>query len=163
MTGLIAMPIALPDSPEAQVAADDWFPPVQLERVRACLQLGGGSITEAQLQWAIEGGLLSALRLLADWRSAHALAGAASIADVAAPRIAGRSSAALLWERAVAYFAGADLSAENTDLSATDTGMNRGEEKASKADEYRRAAHAAIADLLSIGGSPVPRNTVRLI
>jgi len=56
-----------------------------------------------------------------------------------------------------------DLSAENTELSATDTGMNRGEEKASKADEYRRAAHAAIADLLSIGGAPVPRNTVRLI
>ncbi|RVU03936.1 hypothetical protein EOE18_13860 [Novosphingobium umbonatum] len=164
MTGLIAVPIA-PAAP-VELAADGWFPPIGLARIRACLPIGGGggSITNEQLQFAIEGGMLTALAALSEWRSAHAAAGVASLADLPSPVLAGRKASLVLWERAVAYYACADLVAVNVDITATDAGLNREEEKASKADEFRRLGHAAIADLRSIGAArPIPRNMVRLL
>ena len=163
MTGLIATPIALPDTANAAVIADGWFPPVTLASVRAIGQLGGGAITQDQLTFAIEGAMLTALRALSDWRSARASAGADALADVTTETINDQNIAVRLWERAVALYAAADLAADNRDISATDSGLNRAAEKDTAADELRRKGHAAIADLLSIGGPEVARNSVALI
>jgi hypothetical protein len=163
MTGLIATPIAMPDATNASVAADGWFPPVALSSVRAHHALGGGAITQAQLTFAVEGAMLTALRALSAWRTARVLAGAATLADVTTDQINGQNLAVVLWGRTVALYAAADLMADNRDISATDSALSRAEEKDTAADELRRKGHAALADLLSLGGAPVPRHLVELI
>ena len=163
MNSFTATPIAPPDEPDAQVVADGWFPPVKLTDVREGLNIGGGAITQLQLTLAIEGGMLSALRQLAAWRTSRALAGAATLADVTADTLNGKNRAELLWTRAVGYYAAADLAAGNRDIASSDSGLARASEKAALADEYRREGHAAIADLLSIGGSLVARNRVEML
>ncbi|NBC35554.1 head completion/stabilization protein [Novosphingobium sp. FSY-8] len=163
MTGLIATPIAPPDTPGASVAADGWFPAVALADVRAHQQLGGSSLTESQLMFAVEGAMLTAMRALATWRADRIAAGADTLADATTDTIGGQNLAVRLWTRAVALYAAADLAADNRDITATDSALTRAAEKDTAADELRRKAHAAIADLLSIGGTPVPRNRVSLI
>jgi hypothetical protein len=61
----------------------------------------------------------------------------------------GANLAVKLWERIVIYFAAADLYAGNRDISATDQGLDRALEKDTAADEARRVALAAVADLRS--------------
>lgn len=163
MSSFTATPIAPPDADDAQVVADGWFPPVKLADVREGMNIGGGAITQIQLTLAIEGGMLSALRQLAAWRTARALAGAASLADVTTETLNEKNRAELLWTRAVGYYAAADLAGGNRDLASSDTGLARASEKAALADEYRREGHAAIADLLSIGGASVARNRVEML
>ncbi|WCT76284.1 head completion/stabilization protein [Novosphingobium humi] len=163
MSSFTPTPMAPPDDPDAQVVADGWFPPVRLEEVREGLNIGGGAITQLQLTLAIEGGMLTAMRQLAAWRSARALAGAASLADVTTDTLNEKNRATLLWTRAVGYYAAADIAAGNRDLASSDTGLARASEKAALADEYRREGHAAIADLLSISGPAVARNRVEML
>lgn len=163
MTGLISSPVPIPDSSAAQVVADGWFPPIALTDVRDRLRLGEGAVPTARLTEAIEGGMVHALRELADWRSAHAAAGVAQLADVTAQQLNGRNYAVLLWERIVRYFAGADLAADYRDVTATDQGLDRAEQKDLTSDELRRRALAAVTDLRSVGGPAVARNMVELL
>lgn len=163
MTGLISSPVPEPDPAAAEVAADGWFPPIALADVRDRLRLGEGAVPTARLIEAIEGGMLHAFRELADWRTARVLAGALELADVTDVEVNGQNHAVLLWGRVVRYFAGADLAADYRDVTATDQGLDRAAEKDLTSDELRRRALAAIADLRSIGGDPVPRNRVELI
>lgn len=163
MTGLISSPAAPVDPVDASVAADGWFPPIALTDVRDRLRLGEGAVTTARLTEAIEGGMLHALRELAEWRTAHVLAGRADLAAITPDQINGQNVAVVLWQRIVRYFAGADLAADYRDVTATDQGLDRAAEKDLTSDELRRRALAAVADLLSIGGDPVPRNRVELI
>lgn len=163
MTGLISSPVPIPDPAAAQVVADGWFPPIALADVRDRLRLGEGAVPTARLTEAIEGGMVHALRELADWRSAHAAAGVAQLADVTTMELNGRNYAVLLWERIVRYFAGADLAADYRDVTATDQGLDRAEQKDLTSDELRRRALAAVADLRSVGGPAVARNMVELL
>jgi hypothetical protein len=163
MSSFTPSPISPPDDLDAQVVADGWFPPVKLAYVREGMNIGGSSITQLQLTSAIEGGMLSALRQLSAWRTDRALAGAASLDQVTTETLGDTNLAVLLWNRAVGYYASADLAAGNRDISATDSGLARASEKAELADEYRRSGHAAIADLLSIGGASVARARVEML
>ncbi|WP_179505649.1 MULTISPECIES: head completion/stabilization protein [unclassified Sphingomonas] len=162
-TGVIAVPAAPWDPDDAQVVADGWFPAVKLDTVRYSVRLGKGTITTQRLTMAIEGGMLHAFRELADWRTAKAAAGIAKLEDVTADQLNGANLAVKLWERIVTNFAAADLYASDRDVSATDQGLDRAAEKDTAADEARRIALGAVADLRSIGGSSVGRNRVRLI
>ncbi|SFG08363.1 Phage head completion protein (GPL) [Novosphingobium sp. CF614] len=163
MTGLISSPVPAPDPEAAQVVADGWFPPIALADVRDRLRLGEGTVSTARLTEAIEGGMVHALRELAQWRAARVLDGAGELADVTTDQLNGHNYAVLLWQRVVRYFAGADLAADYRDVSATDQGLDRAAEKDLTSDELRRRALAAVADLRSIGGDPVARNRVELI
>lgn len=163
MNSFTPTPIAPPDADDAQVVADGWFPPVRLEDVREGMNIGGGAITQIQLTMAIEGGMLTALRQLAAWRTDRVLAGAASLGEVTTDTLNEKNRAELLWTRAVGYYAAADLAAGNRDIASSDTGLARASEKSALADEYRREGHAAIADLLSISGAPVARNRVEML
>jgi hypothetical protein len=107
--------------------------------------------------------MLHAFRELADWRSARAAAGIASLDQVTDQTLNGANLAVKLWERIVIYFAASDLYAGNRDISATDQGLDRALEKDTAADEARRVALAAVADLRSLAGEQVGRNRVRLI
>lgn len=153
MAGLVSPPPST-DPVDASIAADGWFPPVEMAAIRDTIRLGEGVVTTARLQAAMEGAILSALRDLAEWSIARAIDGAASLAEVTAQQIAGRNRAVLLWERVVRYYTAAELADQHRDITATDEGLDRAEEKAVTADHYRRLAYAAVADLTSIGGAP---------
>lgn len=163
MTGLISVPAAPLDPAVTQVMADGWFPPVTLASVRDRLRLGDGIVTTERLVEAIEDAMLHAFRELATWRAARVLAGAAELAEVTEQTLNNENLAVVLWSRIVRCFAGAALAADYRDVSATTTGLDRAAEKDETSDELRRRALAAVADLLSIGGDPVPRNRVELI
>lgn len=163
MTGIISVPAKPIDPADAQVLADGWFPPVRLAAMRDTVRLGEGIITTARLAAAIEGGMLHAFRELADWRSARAAAGIASLDQVTDQTLNGANRAVKLWERIVIHFAASDLYAGNRDISATDQGLDRALEKDTAADEARRVALAAVADLRSLAGEQVGRNRVKLI
>lgn len=164
MTGLVPYPAANADPADAQVVADGWFPPVTLAAAREIPRLGDGTVPTARLNAAIEGAMLTAFRLLNAWRSTHAAAGIASLVGVTPLTLNGRNRAVVLWERIVIYSAAAELQGQYRDISATDDGLDRAAEKVMTADDSRRIAHAAVADLLSIGADrPVLRNAVELI
>jgi hypothetical protein len=162
-TGIIAVPATPWDPAGGEVAADGWFPAVKLDTVRYSVRLGDGSITTERLTLAIEGAMLHAFRELAAWRTAKASAGVARLADVTADTINGSNLAVKLWERIVIHFAAAEIYAADRDISATDQGLDRAAEKDTAADEARRVALAAVADLRSLGAASVGRNRVRLI
>jgi hypothetical protein len=166
MNGLVSSPAPLPDPAGASVEADGWFPAITVASVRDRVRLGSGALTHEMLLEAIEGAMLHAFRELAVWRSARASEGKAALDQVTTLQVNGRNRAVVLWERIVRYFAAAELFAENRDISATDRGLDRAEEKESSADEFRRNALAAVADLRSLGvpaGEEVARNRVDLI
>ncbi len=162
MAGLVAPPPSA-DPADASIAADGWFPPVSLAAIRDTIRLGEGAVTTLRLKAAMEGAILSGLRDLAEWRVARTAEGAAELADVTVEQVAGRNRAELLWERVVRYYAAAELADQHRDITATDEGLDRAEEKAVTADHYRRLAYAAVSDLASIGGTPVLRGKVALV
>lgn len=164
MNGLIAAPTVPLDEANAGVVADGWFPPVKLSAVRNAVHLGGGAITTAHLTAAIEGGMLHAMKELAAWRSRFASAGITGLAAVAPDQMLNNGPlTVLLWEKAVRHFAAAEIYEQHKDISASSDGLDRASEKLETADRHRRLALAAITDLMSIGGDPVPRNSVDLI
>lgn len=164
MTGLVAYPAPGTDPVAAEVVADGWFPPVKLATVREIPRLGDGTVPTARLIAAIEGGMLHAFRELSAWRSERASAGLTGLAQATALTLNGRNMAVVLWERVVTYFAAAELQGQYRDISATDDGLDRAAEKVLTADDSRRIALAAVADLRSIGAAtPVRRNRVELI
>lgn len=172
MSGLISSPPA-PVSPEGSiVGADGWFPDVDVSAIRAAIRMGEGVVTHDRLVAAIEGAILTALRALADWRALHASAGVAELADVPDDdpilerpiMINGRPRAVLIWERIIRFYAAAEVADLHRDLTATNEAAVRNEEERLTADDYRRLAYAAVADMRSIGATaPVQRNQVDLI
>lgn len=162
MTGLVS-PAPNADPTEAKVEADGWYPAITLASVRERYRLGEGATTTGRLTHAIEGAMLSAMRELEDWRAAREASGIAELADVTTRELNDRPLAVVLWERIVGNLAAAELSDTHRDVSATNDGLDRAEERGMTADDYRRIAMAAINDLRSIGGDPIPRMKVSLI
>lgn len=167
MAGLSANPVTPLDPPNAKVGADGWFSDIPLALVRNAVRVGNGDVTTDRLISAIEAAMLTAFRQLSQWRTAHVLAGAATLADVTPDQINDRNQAEALWERLIISLTAADLFAGNRDITATDRGLDRAMDKEDGADEYYRRAWAAVADLKSFapGGvyADVPRNRVDLI
>lgn len=174
MSDLISTP-ASPASPaNSKVEADGWFPAVDCNILRDEVRLGENIVPHVRLVAAIEGAMLHAFRQLLDWRAERASAGAATLADVpdtiivageaVAVTINGEPRAVILWDRIVRYYAAAEIADGYRDLIATDQQSQRSDERRLSADDYRRMAHNAVADLLSIGAdAPVARNSVELI
>lgn len=150
------------------IEADGWFPGIDTDHVRRTIRLGEGVVTNERLAEAIIAGMLSGLKEMAAWRSAHAAAGLANLAAVSDMQLAGEAITLVLWRRIVTFYAAAELVDGHTDVSATDDALDREEDKATQADRYRRKAYEAVADLRAIGlpeGAPEPhgRNRVALI
>jgi hypothetical protein len=157
------------ETSEGQVIeADGWFPGIDTAAIRAAIRLGDGAVPDARLAAAIEGAILSGLRALSAWRSARASEGFADLATVSPDdTVNGQPRAVVLWQRVVGYYAAAELADTHLDISATDEALDRDSEKRAAADDYRRKAYDAVADLQAIGlaaGEPAPgRNRVALI
>lgn len=162
MTGLTAPPDHA-DPIDGVVDADGWYPPVSLADIRAKLRIGDGTVTTGRLTAAIEGAMITAFRALDDWKLLRVAAGALTLDQVTTITLNNVNYADLLWQRIIRNFAAAELGDLHRDISATDDGLDRADEKSATADDYRRLAYHAVSDLLSIGGDRVQRNTVSLI
>lgn len=148
-----------PASPEASVVeADDWYPAIDCNAMRAALALGT-VVTHERLKAAVEGALVAVTGDLADWRAVQEEAGAASLDQVAADAVInGVNRHVLLFTRAVRFAAAAELAELHRDLSATADGANRAEGQLLTAADYQRLRIGAIRDLIG-----VPRVAVELI
>lgn len=165
MAGITA-PADNVEDPGTLIAADGWFPAVSTASIRKTIRLGEGTVTAERLVAAIEGAMVTAFRDLADWRTARAMAGAAQLSDVTTVTINGSNQAELIWQRIIRFYAAAELADLHVDVSATNEALDREEEKRETADDYRRLAYHAVADLLSIGSAEsvlVQRNRVELL
>ncbi len=150
MTNFVATP-SDPETPDnAMVEVDGWFPAISLSSIRATVRIGEGVVTHARLVAAVEGAIITALRALAAWRSAHASAGVASLETLPDIAMAGSTRPVILWQRIIRYYAAAEIADNHRDITATDEGQIRASEENMSADEYRRQAHNAVADLISI-------------
>jgi len=165
MAGLTAPPDNSPLNGQV-IVADGWFPGIDTGAIRRNVRIGDGAVTEERLKEATIAGMLAGLKAMSAWRSKHASAGIASLADVTEDELAGENLAELLWRRIVTYYAAAELLDGHTDVAATDDALDREDEKRSTADAYRRKAYEAVADLRAIGaedGAAHGRNRVDLI
>jgi hypothetical protein len=164
VSGFIATPPAPASPVDSSVSVDDWFPAIDVNSIRDTLRIGEGVVTHERLVAAIEGAVITALRQLHAWRSAWAAGGANDLASIDDVSIGGRKRSVVLWERIIRYYAAAEVADTHRDLVASDQANIRSENERLTADEYRRMAHHAISDLLSIGAEkPVPRNRVSLL
>jgi hypothetical protein len=144
MNGFVATP-APPHSPAgAVVAADGWFPEISVNAMRDAMRLRG-DVPHARLVAAIEGAIVTVLNDTAAWRATRT---EDSLSEIDAPTIAGRSRLALLWERAVRFYAAAELADLARDASATDDAARRLEEEQTVAADMRRHALSAVRDLI---------------
>lgn len=172
MNGFVSTP-SISVSPEGStVGADGWFPDIDVNAIRSAIRIGEGICTHERLVAAIEGAMLTAFRLLADWRTVQVLAGAATLEDV--PNIDpftqenrmlnGDAETVVLWNRIIRYFAGAEVYDLHRDVSATDQGNLRAEDRTTVAEDLRRLAANAVSDLASINAAvKVQRNVVELL
>lgn len=167
MAGLTAAPDN--HTSEGQViAADGWFPGIPADAIRKAIRLGDGAIDDERLAAAIEGAIIAGLRALSGWRSGRAAEGFADLASVAPTDLVNdKPRAEILWLRVVGFYTAAELADMHLDISATDEALDRDSEKRDQADDFRRKAYEAVADLQAIGlpaGETAPgRNFVALI
>lgn len=149
MSGFVATPPA-PASPTASkvdLGAGFW-PSIDINQARAALRLGDGAVTHERLASALEGAVIAVLDQLAGWQ---ALQTAATLAEVDEIKINGEPVCALLWTRAVRHFAAAEIIDAHADVSATNEGVQRAEDKRTAADDHRRIATEAVRRLMARG------------
>ncbi|VVT07461.1 head completion/stabilization protein [Erythrobacter sp. EC-HK427] len=166
MAGFTAPPDNAEPAAGQMIEADGWFPGINTNAVRARIRIGDGAVTEARLAEAVIAAMLAGIKALAAWRSAHAEAGLAGLADVSDATLAGENMAEVIWRRILIYYAAAELMDTHTDVSATDDILDREDEKRLTADSYRRKAYEAVSDLRGLGPAGEPdlgRNVVELI
>ena len=165
MSDLIFTPPAPASPADSKVTVDGWFPDIDVNDLREKVRMGENIVPHDRLVAAIEGAVLTALRNLALWRSAHASAGVANLAAVPDPvQINGEPRPVILWQRIIRHYTAAQIADEFRDLVATDQQIQRGDEQVITGDQHRRYAHNAVADLQSIGAdASVLRNSVELI
>ncbi|OHC96383.1 MAG: hypothetical protein A2792_00070 [Sphingomonadales bacterium RIFCSPHIGHO2_01_FULL_65_20] len=165
MSDLISTPPSPASPVDSKVTVDGWFPDIDVNALRKTVRIGENIVPHERLVAAIEGAILTALRNLALWRSAHATAGVAELAEVPDDvEINGQPRTVILWHRIIRHYTAAQVADEYRDLIATDQQVQRSDEERITGDQHRRLGHNAVADLQSIGAdTPVLRNSVELI
>lgn len=149
----IATPPAPASPPASVVAADGTFwPEIDVNALRNALRLGDSVVSHERLTAAIEGAVASLMLELRAWRAAQEEAGAAELADVEPDlELNGDPIAVALWNRAVRFSAAAEVNDAYADLTATDEGGQRGAERRTVADDYRRQSITAVRQLTHLG------------
>ncbi|QBI48235.1 head completion/stabilization protein [Burkholderia pseudomallei] len=93
---------------EGTLTNDGFFPDIDLSALRDAMRLDG-TVTAERLRHAARDALLTVNDELAAWRARQRAAGAATLADVPAPRIDGESAHVARYRRAVYHLTHADV------------------------------------------------------
>lgn len=154
MNGIVSVPASSQPCTEdescaALVHADGFFPEIDLHAVRATMRIGE-TVTDARLREAVIAAMTTAMRDLAEWRTARILEGIDRADQAPAVHLDGESVISHRWRRAIYNYACAELMETHRDVSATGAGTDRAEAKASSADDYRRDGLHAVRDILGL-------------
>lgn len=147
----------LADAPADQLAHDDWFPGIDLTRLRAEARLRE-SVTAERLRDAALSALIWVGEQLAAWRVEQQAAGHDSLGDVPSGQVAAESRLLILYRQAVTAQTKAALVERYRDIDTTAAGDRRVEELDASIGELRRDAIHAVRAILG-----VTRTAVELI
>ncbi len=158
----VSMPPAADADPppqirDAVIQGDGWWPDLKVADLRDVATIDP-TVTPPRLREAAIAAMLDVNRQLAVWRLTVEAAGAANLEDVPAAEADGKSILVHLYNRALVSTLAADLAERLRNIAATAAGAERADEMLTVADDYRRNARWAIADLQG-----KPRSTVELI
>ncbi|NNC24269.1 head completion/stabilization protein [Salinisphaera sp. USBA-960] len=123
-----------------------FWPSIDPADVRATERLSE-AVTGARLVAALTAAIADTNRQLADWQADQVAAGHATIDSVPVAPWQTTGHHTTLYRRAVAAAAHADLLERYREISATQAGDDMGQAKTDAADDYRRAARWAIAEI----------------
>jgi hypothetical protein len=156
MTDLISTPPS-PASPQgSRVTTGAWWPDIDINAVRATVNLGGSTIAHERLVEAIRFAVIEVIGELTPWGWAMMSKGFDSLASVdPQPLIDGEGQFVTLFQRAVTMTAAAELADRNPDLTATRVGFDQQKDRLSMADDFRRSATRAIRAILGETGALV--------
>jgi hypothetical protein len=143
---LIAAGYGNEPTPPDEIQNNGFWPGIDPADFRAVERIDS-NITAARVEHALRVAIADINRQLASWQQAQQQAGAAEIAEVAAPTWAIEGHYAQLYRRALYATAHATLLERYRDTTATGQGDERGEAKAAAADDYRRDARWAVAEI----------------
>jgi hypothetical protein len=154
-----ATSIVPPSTPvvDAPIVNDGWFPDIDLATLRREIRVRE-SVTPERLRAAALGAALTVGNDLVAWQAARIAEGHASLGAVSAPVLDGRSAKVILYARAIACFAKAELVERYRDIDTTADGNRKADALDQTPDDLRRDGRHAIRDLLG-----VDRVTVELI
>ena len=147
MSSLIAYGPGETTTPPDAITNNGFWPDVEPADFRDAERVDQ-SITDTRVEHALRVALADINRQLADWQQARQDDGATTLGDVTAPTWAPAGHYALLYRRALYATAMASLMERYRDYSATGEGDERGEAKDLAADDYRRDARWAVAEIL---------------
>jgi hypothetical protein len=147
---------ATPPIHEGTIRNDGFWPDVDLSVLRASTRLTGNVTAERLRASAIEA-MLDVNGQLATFKAVRIGEGWESAADVG-ETIAGASALVHRYLRAVASTVQADIAEKYRDWDNTRAGDYRGQGESDVADDFRRNARWAVADILGR-----PRNVVELL
>jgi hypothetical protein len=156
MTDLISTPPA-PASPNgSKVTTGDWWPDIDVNAVRAGVNLGGTTIAHERLVNAISFGLVEVTDQLAAWQAVQIAAGKTSLALVDTVNLIDETPRpVVMFLRAVTMLTAAELADRQLDLTARSEGIDREDERRCMADDFRRSAVRAIRTITGETGTMV--------
>lgn len=149
-------------APGKNATSDDitsgaWWPSISPSQVREDMRIAG-AVTEARLRNTLVNAVTTVNTALAAWAQRHVADGHASLANVPAEQIANTSRLVLLYRRAVATYAAAELTERYRSYDATDSANQRADDLTPSISEIRRDHRWAMRDLQGLA-----RTTVDLI
>ncbi|MBB5320478.1 head completion/stabilization protein [Marinobacter oulmenensis] len=130
----------------ATVDNAEFFPPLKVAEFRAAMRVDG-TITDGRATHALESALYDVNQQLATWAAEKQEAGAASIDAVQPPPWLPAGAYQRLYLRAVYATAKASLIERYRDYDSSGEGDNKADKLDPVADDYRRDAAWAIADI----------------
>jgi len=154
---IAAAPVPTPPQPGGTIDNDGFFPNIDIDQAYAAMRLDG-TVTLERMRSALVEAVLTVNTDLAAWKATQQSIGFASLVDVPAPKVDGKSAHLHRYLRAIHCNAAAWLTERYRTLDATATGDRRAEAENLGVDDLRRDAHWAINDIIG-----APRVTVELI
>jgi hypothetical protein len=148
--------VAATPTNEGIIANDGFWPNVDLSALRAATRLTG-NVTAERLRASTIEAMLDVNTQLATFKGARIGEGWDSAADIG-DNLAGSSALVHRYLRAVASTVQADIAEKYRDWDNTRAGDYRAQGEADSADDFRRNARWAVADILGR-----PRNVIELL
>ena len=142
---------------DAPIVNDGWLPDIDLATLRKEIRVLG-VVTAERLRAAALGAAITVGNDLVAWQAARMAEGHVSLVAIPAPILDGRSTKVILYARAIACFAKAELVERYRDIDTTVDGDRNADALDQTPDDLRRDGRHAIRDLVGRG-----RTTVELI
>lgn len=136
------------DDENIMIESGPFWPKISLKELRETMRIGG-NVTTPKIKHAAIGAIVYVNQQLASFRKAAVANGHASLSTIDTDnQVNGESEKCYLYRRAIYSWTNVEILEKYTDYDATDKTAGRADAKQEQADDSRREAHAAVADIL---------------